>query len=341
MVSMTYGSSIMKNSLSVVLVLCALTASVAVAQTSVDETKPVKPDGIVQISNVAGSVDVVAWERPEVHLSGTLERRVERVEFDVRDGRTSIRVVIPERGGRDIAAHLTVSLPAASRIEVNAVSASVRIEDPAPPDTQTALRQSVLAKSVSGNVDVRTWASAVEIKSVSGDVSFDGAAETLDAETVSGKIECSGAHSVDARTTSGDIECSGAALLKARTTSGNLLGEEIGHSAEASSISGSIELSIESMNRVSARTVSGEIEIEGALAPEGRVNASSQSGSIELGLPGDVSAEFDLSSISGRIKTGFGISAEGVNRSLNFTLGTGDGQVRLSTTSGSVTIGKI
>ena len=76
-------------------------------------------------------------------------------------------------------------------------------------------------------------------------------------------------------------------------------------------------------------------------APEGSIAASSQSGSIALGLPGDVSAEFDLSSISGRIKTGFGINADGINRTINFTLGTGDGEVRLSTTSGSVTIRKI
>jgi len=325
--------------LAVVPVCTAIPA--AAAQKSIDETRAVKPDGVVQISNVAGSVRVVSWEKPEVHVSGELEVNVERVDFEVRDGRTSIRVVVRDHAHGDVAAYLTVSAPAVSSIEVDAVSASVNVEDAAPPELERPMRQSVYARSVSGDVEIATWASSVELRSVSGDVSFSGAAETLDAETVSGNIQCAGAHSADVRTTSGGIEVANADSVKARSISGDLTASNIGHDAEASSISGDVEMVLASMNKVSARTVSGHIGLEGPLAPAGRVTASTQSGTVTVSFPPDVSAEFDISSMSGQVRTGFGIKSDGINRSLDFALGTGDGYVRISTTSGDVSINKL
>ncbi|MCX5770121.1 MAG: DUF4097 family beta strand repeat-containing protein [Candidatus Hydrogenedentes bacterium] len=317
----------------------AITA--AAAQKSIDETRAVKPDGVVQISNVAGSVRVVSWEKSEVRLSGELEENVERVDFEVRDGRTSIRVVVREHSHGDAAAYLTVSAPAASSIEADAVSADIHVEDAAPPELERPMRQSVYARSVSGEVGVNTWASAVEIRSVSGDVTFSGAAETLDAETVSGNIQCAGAHSADVRTISGDVKVANADSVRSKSTSGDLTASNIGRAAEVSSISGDVQMTLASMNKVSARTVSGDVTMEGALAPAGRVTASTQSGGVEISFPPDVSAEFEISSMSGHVRTGFGFKSEGINRSLNFALGTGDGYVRISTTSGDVSINKL
>lgn len=313
----------------------------AAAQKSVDETQAVKPDGVVQISNVAGSVRVVSWEKSEVHLSGELEENVERVDFEVRDGRTSIRVVIREHAHGDSAAYLTVSAPSASSLEIDAVSASVNIEDGAPPELERPARQSVCARSVSGEVGVNTWASAVELKSVSGDVAFSGAAETLDAETVSGNIQCAGAHSADVRTISGDIKVANADSVKSRSTSGDLTASNIRHDAEASSVSGDMEMTVASMNKVSAQTVSGDVSMEGSLAPAGRLTASAQSGDVDVSFPPEVSAEFDIHTMSGEVETEFGIKSNGINRNLNFALGSGDGYVRISTTSGDISINKL
>ena len=313
----------------------------AAAEKSIDETRAVKPDGVVQISNVAGSVRVVSWEKAEVHVSGELEKNVERVDFEVRDGRTSVRVVIREHAHGNTAAYLTVSAPAASSIEVDAVSADIHVEDAASPELEGPMRPSVYARSVSGEVEVNTWASTVELKSVSGGVSFSGGAETLDAETVSGNIECAGAHSADVRTTSGDIEVANADSVKARSTSGDFIASNIGRDAEASSISGDVEMTLASMNKVSARTVSGDVTMEGALAPAGRVTAGTQSGGVTVSFPPDVSAEFEINTISGQVRTGFGIKSGGINRSLEFALGSGDGYVRISTTSGDISINKL
>jgi len=313
----------------------------AAAQKSIDETRAVKPDGVVQISNVAGSVRVVSWEKPEVHVSGGLEKNVERVDFEVRDGRTSVQVVVREHAHGNSAAYLTVSAPSASSLEVDAVSASVNVEDAARPELERPMRPSVYVRSVSGDVEINVWASAVELKSVSGGVSFSGAAETFDAQTVSGNIQCAGAHSADVRTISGDIEVANADSVKARSTSGDFIGSNIGRNAEASSISGDVEMGVASINRVSARTVSGHIGLEGPLAPAGRVTASTQSGEVEVGFPPEVSAEFDINTVSGDVRTGFGFKSSGVNHSLDFALGSGDGYVRISTTSGNISINRL
>jgi DUF4097 and DUF4098 domain-containing protein YvlB len=327
--------------LAAVLVVAPVRLAVPAAQASINETQAVKPDGVVQISNVAGSVRIVSSEKPEVHLTGELEENVERVDFEVRDGRTSIRVVIRERARGRAAAYLTVSVPAASSIDIDAVSADIRFEQTAPPELEGVMRQSLFARSVSGDVEIVAWASRVELKSVSGDVSFSGAAETADIETTSGNIECAGAHSVDTRTISGDIEVANAESLKSRTTSGDLIASNIGRDAEAASVSGDVEMAMVSMNKVSARTVSGDVAMEGALAPAGRVTASTQSGGVTLSLPPEISAEFDINTVSGNVRTEFGIKSEGHNRSLDFALGNGDGYVRISTTSGNITIDKL
>ena len=313
----------------------------AAAEKSIDETRAVKPDGVVQISNVAGSVRVVSWEKAEVHVSGELEKNVERVDFEVRDGRTSVRVVIREHAHGNSAAYLTVSAPAASSIEVDAVSADIHVEDAASPELEGPMRPSVYARSVSGEVEVNTWASTVELKSVSGGVSFSGAAETLEAESTSGKVECAGAHAVNVRTVSGDIEVANADSLKSSSTSGSITASSVGRDAEVSSISGEIELALTSMNKVSAHTVSGSVDLQGPLAPSGRVTAATQSGDVTVSFTPDVSAEVEVNTMSGDVRTGFGIKSGGINRHLNFTLGTGDGYVRISTMSGDISINKL
>lgn len=324
-----------------VLTLAAALTPVALAQRPLDETRKAKPGGVVQISNVSGSVRVVAWDRAEVRLTGELERNVERVDFEVRDGRTSIRTVIPKRGGKKTGAFLTVELPASSRVEVNAVSASVEFKDSGPPEEGEALREAVYVKTVSGDIDVFAFAGTVELTSVSGEVSFAGTAETLDIETTSGDIKFTGAHSAEADTISGDIKCSRAASVELHSTSGDLTAMEIGHHAEGSSISGDIKVAVASIDKVALQTVSGDIELQGPLAPAGRIRAATQSGDIDLRLPADVSAEFGLHTKSGDIRTKFGIIGGSARGDLEFALGSGDGYVQLSTTSGDITIDKL
>ena len=61
-----------KRSCAVGLLLVFAVVSAAAAQRDVDETKPAKPDGRVEINNVKGSVHVVGWDRDEVQEQALL-----------------------------------------------------------------------------------------------------------------------------------------------------------------------------------------------------------------------------------------------------------------------------
>src|ERR1700744_6586362 len=76
------------------LVLLVLPCSLAHAA-SVDEHRAANPQGAVEIDNVAGSIDVQGWDKPEVAVSGTIGKDVERVDVTGDSNRTSIRVVLP------------------------------------------------------------------------------------------------------------------------------------------------------------------------------------------------------------------------------------------------------
>ena len=53
---------------------------------------------MVEISNVAGSIQVTGWDKSTVSVHGELGGSVERVDVTSQAGRTSIKVVLPEQG---------------------------------------------------------------------------------------------------------------------------------------------------------------------------------------------------------------------------------------------------
>ena len=73
----------MKNTVYVAL-LGGLVAGAASADTTVNKTIDASDDGLVSISNVAGSIDVVAWSRSAVKVEGRLGDDVEELIFERR-----------------------------------------------------------------------------------------------------------------------------------------------------------------------------------------------------------------------------------------------------------------
>lgn len=165
----------------------------------------------------------------------------------------------------------------------------------------------VRVETVSGSIEVTGAARAVELESVSGSIEVDSRSRLIDAETVSGSIYVVGA-----------------------------LGE-----VAASTVSGSIEITGDKLSRLRLESVSGTIELAGSLAPRADVEIECHSGSVEIELPAAVSARFEISTYSGRIRNDFGPEAQKVGRytpesQLEFTAGGGDGRVRIETFSGRV-----
>lgn len=310
-------------------------APMAWAQTPIDETKAFGAEGVVEIENVAGSVRVVVWDREEIHVVGVLEERVERVDFEVTDGRAKVDVVVPRHGGNRASADLTISVPKMKRLEVDVVSASVAFEGTGGltaelNDTVTApagMPEDISIKSVSGDVRVNGSAQSLRLESVSGNVVFVGTARRLEVSSVSGSAEISGS----------------VPLLKVETVSGDVRATGLKQEGSVSTTSGDIRVVGDGIKRLEMGTMSGEIEMEGSLAEGCRIDANSHSGDVTLRLLNDVSAEFSMETLSGEIEArvanvspSFGKKMPG--KEAHFTTGTGSGVVRIDTFSGDARV---
>src|SRR3546814_12391568 len=73
------------------LLLAALPAA-ALASTPIDETRPLHADGKVEISNLKGSIQVRVWDKPEVHVGGSLGRGVDT--FELRGDRNELEIIV-------------------------------------------------------------------------------------------------------------------------------------------------------------------------------------------------------------------------------------------------------
>lgn len=293
--------------------LTCLTASLllalpALAATPIDQTRPLAADGSLRIENIKGQVVVRTWDRPEVHVTGSLGEGVEKLEIGPGGDSLSIKVKYPNSGGgwfgsgnRSEPSRIEVRMPAGASLDVDVVSAEVDLEGLA--------GRRLAVDSVSGSVQVRA--------SRSGEARFDLVSGDLEAELDSEDI------SVD--TVSGDVRLSGRG------------GGELG----VDTVSGDADLAFQSLRRVVMDSVSGDLELRTGLAPSGRISADTVSGGVRLRLPADTSARLSVETFSGGISSPVGdVKTEkyGPGKTLEARLGSGKGEVRLVTFSGSVRI---
>jgi hypothetical protein len=283
---------------------CALAALLlpwaAHAATTVDEHRPASPQGIVEINNVAGSVDVQGWDKSEVAVSGTIGKDVERVDVTSEGNHTSVRVILPRGpnwGMRDGSAHLVIHVPTNSSITASLVSSDFKIS------------------AVHG---------ALELRSVSGSIDGEGGGD-LHANSVSGdiRLKATSAKMIEVRSVSGDIEL----------TSGNV---EI----EATTVSGSVRLKLGTVSRARLKTVSGEVSATLTAAADAQIEGESISGDIKLDFASAPDADYDIRTLSGNIDNCFGPKAteprHGPGARLMFKTGEGSARVRITTQSGEV-----
>ncbi|MGB5163332.1 MAG: DUF4097 family beta strand repeat-containing protein [Thermoanaerobaculia bacterium] len=286
------------------LMAIALAAGGVWAGESVDVTKSASATPTVEIENLAGSVKIHGWDREEIKVTGVLGDDTDGLDFSGSNDNFDIEVEIPDSYGRrhrDLDSDLEIWLPAGSSLAIETVSASIRVS------------------GVNGRL---------ELESVSGEVTVDGAPTSADVETVSGSIELSGSETLAvAESVSGKIELSGVAGR-----------------VEAATVSGSIRVEASDIEQGEFEAVSGSVRFTGALSPGARLSAESHSGSVVLNLPADTSARFQVETFSGGIDNGFGggeaerTSRYAPGKRLDFTIGSGDAQVRVESFSGSVTL---
>lgn len=221
------------------------------------------------------------------------------------------------------------------RLEVDASRNRVHVKVAQPRSGQGAAAELELRVPRGAELQLTTVSATVEIadvdlrrlqvRSVSGRVDAAGRAQEASLSTVSGAI--------DAR-----LETPRLALdtVSGRVRAGGGITGEVG----AKTVSGSIVLDLERVERLRAETVSGSLEASTrALAPGGRVAMESVSGRAVLALPANASARLDIQSFSGGIQSDAGEVERpryGPGRSVRTQLGGGDGDVSIKSHSGSV-----
>lgn len=246
-------------------VLCAVPIAAFAKEDTIDRTVKAHPKGEVVISNVAGTVDVRAWDRDEVQVTGHIDEDVERVDVESSEGRTIVKVVLPRGSSHGSEAEIEVTVPRGSSVEVSAVSADVssrgvlgtqRLKTVSGELTAEITGDNSEIRTVSGDITVRGGGkpSALRVSSVSGSIDLSHAAGKLDVVTVSGdaRLEVSDANEVRGRTTSGGFD------LRARLTTNARVDVE--------AVSGDITLRVTSPNGLSTEIETFSGEISGCLA---------------------------------------------------------------------------
>lgn len=242
----------MIRKLTTTILSCMLAATVYAED--VDKTLDAASDGHVDVSNIAGSIEIRGWKRSAVQVTGTLGRNVKELVFE-RDGdKVLIKVKVPRHGGRAIDSDLTIKVPMNSSIDVGAVSADIDV---------TGVNGDQSLHSVSGDVTTVFAGGDLSAESVSGDVEIDGnnADGDVDASTVSGDValvQVSG--EVKAESVSGDVSVKDGSFDRADLETVN--GEIVFHSElrkggdlKMDTVNGSLDI-------VFSGTVSAEFKID-------------------------------------------------------------------------------
>ena len=284
--------------LPVAIALACAALAPAWAATPIDQVRPLDPRGRVEIDNLKGRVEVRAWDRQEVRVTGSLGDGVEKLVIDGDRGELRIEVKYPNRSRNTEPTMLVVQVPLRAELEIETVSADIDVHGVAPRE--------------------------LSLQSVSGDIVANGAPRRASVESVSGDVNLTfNSSEVEASTVSGDLVVAGRLTGEAsvETVSGDLRFDSRG----------------ERLRKFSAGSVSGNIAARLALAEAGEIRMESVSGDLGLDLPKDLSAEVTGESFSGDLSAPRAkIQREdfGPGSSFHQRYGDGKGEIRLETFSG-------
>lgn len=282
--------------------LLALSA-VAGAATPIDQTRALDARGRIDIENLKGRIQVRAWERNEVKISGTLGDGVEKLVVEGDSEHLVVKVQYPRNSGwggnKSGPTDLQLTVPVRAELEIDSVSADV--------DVSGVASSKLSIDSVSGSVLVAAAPGEVDVESVSGDLRLTVNSADVQAQTVSGGI-----------------------ILRGRMNG----------QIKTETVSGDIDVAVngERVSEFSSSTVSGNAQVRTALAAKGEIGMESVSGDLLLVLPRNLSAQVSGESFSGDLKApGAKIQKpeHGPGSSFNTRYGTGEGEIRLETFSGN------
>lgn len=266
--------------------------------------------GKVELSNISGDVKVKVWNKEEVRVEAIKIAWASSQE-KARENAARVKIEVEKEGN-------TVSIltryPKGTFKNLNvSVNYSLTIPDKA----------SLRAKTVSGDVICTQIGGFLKVSTVSGDITVEKAMDGVELNAVSGDIK------VDQ--IAGDTEI--------KTVAGEIIIGSLQGSIEAESVSGDISLSdVSQANRVKVTTLSGDVEYQGDLNPEGIYSLKTHSGNLEIWLPQESKFDLEATTFSGDIRSEFEISMTGEisRKKIKGKVNGGGAELSLKTFSGDI-----
>lgn len=228
----------------------------------IDRTLEMPADGLLFVENVAGTVEFIAWDRPEVQIRGEPGSSVDEIEISSTAKGVQVRVINRKGERRIDDTDLYFRMPEGASVEAETVSADILVSG--------SRGENVILRTVSGDLQVEAAPQRLELNSVSGDVELEGEVGRSSIETVSGEIVIVGARGeITASTVSGDVSLDAGQLERGRfeAVSGDLilsLSLADGGRLTCDSMSGDVKLSLPSDQQAefTAQTFSGDIRTD-------------------------------------------------------------------------------
>jgi hypothetical protein len=282
--------------------------------TRIDTTVALGRGADVSLSVLSGTIIVTTWERAEARIRASIEDDGQ-LEYAFSPNGLRIRTISDGDADRDASDR--------RRGRRGDDVGDARIEITVPVGAR------VDASAVSGDVSVRGTRAPVEASAVSGNVTVTDATQRVSVTSVSGDVVV---ERVD-----GDLRVS--------LVSGNLRLGQLTGDLRVTSVSSDLILGDVRARTLRVKTVSGDVDFRGSIAPDGTYEFTTHSGDLTLLVPSNLNATVGLRTYSGELDTDFPLtlrpSAEGQRRGrlMEFTLGSG-GRARISveTFSGDINL---
>ncbi|MGH8160299.1 MAG: DUF4097 family beta strand repeat-containing protein [Rhodanobacter sp.] len=296
----------MRTARYVPLLLC-LCVCHAFAGTPIQLSHAATPTVHVSVSNIAGTVTVTAWDRNEVQVGGQLGEGAKPLA--ITGSNSSLAIKVEPQGGSGWFNWSGDNRMASTTLELHvprAASLDIGVIS-APLVIDGIDGGSISVNTVSGRARINARTPALKVESVSGGIELAGHAEQADLQTVSGDI----------------------------------LAPALGSDVKLQTISGRIQADGGPWKKLTLSTVSGNVQLSGALAAGGSLGIDSMSGNVQLQLPATTAGSLHASSFSGDLRSDFGTPQKpehGPGSSLDTRLGDGRGTINVETFSGDLRI---
>ncbi|ANO52782.1 hypothetical protein BA177_17730 [Woeseia oceani] len=237
-----------------------LAGTALVAAEEIRQIIDASEDGLVSISNPAGSIEVKGWSRNQVEVNSDLGRGVEELIFERDGNEVKILVRVPRNNARGTSSDLEIRVPQNSSVKIAGVSADIVTND---------VHGSQRLQTVSGDIDTYVFESDIDIDTVSGDITVRGDDKELHATigSVSGDIDVVGlSGEIETGSVSGDVTVADGRFTRVsmNTTSGDIV----------------FRAQLLNKGRLDVETINGDVDIDFTGAISARFDVETFNGDI-------------------------------------------------------------